>query len=159
MVDLSRKVSLLFSFPTPREKMARRRPKTNSEGGRNPFPQTPRLPSALSWRRAERDAIMLQDFRQKKFELQSKSGAKYQKTENRPKKAKCKYQMEGGAEFPPETPLPPRPLHCWIFWGFPERKRRVRWAKKRGRGRGGVGSNRPFGKIPGFSLYQYSSLK
>jgi len=37
--------------------MARRRPKTNSEGGRNPFPQTPRLPSALSWRRAERDAI------------------------------------------------------------------------------------------------------
>ena len=55
--------------------MARRRPKTNSEGGRNPFPQTPRLPSALSQRRAERDAIMVPDFRQKKFELQSKSGA------------------------------------------------------------------------------------
>ena len=57
----------------PPEKMAWRRPKTNSEGGRNPFPQTPRLPSALSQRRVQRDAIkkeiMVLDFRRKKFEL------------------------------------------------------------------------------------------
>ena len=58
MVDLSRKVSEFLSSPIPARKNGRRRrPKTNSEGGRNPFPQTPRLPSALSERRAERDAI------------------------------------------------------------------------------------------------------
>jgi hypothetical protein len=66
----------LFIPQHPREKISKvARIKTNSEGGRNPFPQTPRLPSALSWRRAERDAINNPDFRQKKFELQSKSGA------------------------------------------------------------------------------------
>ena len=26
--------------------------------------------------------------------------------------------VEGGAEFPPETPLPPRPHLCWRFWEF-----------------------------------------
>ncbi len=124
-----------FSFPAPREKMARRRPKTNSEGGRNPFPQTPRLPSALSQRRAERDATTSRDFRRKKFELCPKSSTNSRKTENRPKKAKCKYQVESGAEFPPETPLPPRPHFCWPFWELREQMQTAHGAKKRGRGR------------------------
>ena len=58
-----------------------------------------------------------------------------QKTENRPKKAKAEYQMEGGAEFPPETPLPPRPHFCWPFWEFRGQMQKVREQKKRGRGR------------------------
>jgi len=48
---------------------------------------------------------------------------------------KAKYQVEGGAEFPPETPLPPRPHLCWPFWELREQMQRVRGAKKRGRGR------------------------
>jgi len=43
--------------------------------------------------------------------------------------------VEGGAEFPPETPLPPRPHICWPFWELPEQMQKVRGAKKRGRGR------------------------
>jgi hypothetical protein len=58
-----------------------------------------------------------------------------QKTENRPKKAKAKHQVEGGAEFPPETPLPPRPHFCWPFWEFRGQMQKVREAKKRWRGR------------------------
>jgi hypothetical protein len=43
--------------------------------------------------------------------------------------------MEGGAEFPPETPLPPRPHFCWPFWELRGQMQKVRGAKKRGRGR------------------------
>src|ERR1035437_4746713 len=53
-----------------------------------------------------------------------------------------KPQMEGGAEFPPETPLPPRPLHCWIFLGFLSQMQRAHEAKKRGCGRGPEASHR-----------------
>ena len=108
---------------------------TNSEGGRNPFPQTPRLPSALSWRRAERDAISNPDFQRKKFEHYPKSSTISRKSQNRQKTEKEKYQVEGGAEFPPETPLPPRPHFCWPFWEFRGQMQKVRGAKKRGRGR------------------------
>ena len=52
--------------------------------------------------------------------------------------------MEGGAEFPPETPLPPRPLHCWIFLGFLSQTQRAHEAKKRGRGREPEASHRLF---------------
>ena len=65
-----------------------------------------------------------------------------QKVKNRPKSHRRKPQVEGGAEFPPETPLPPRPLHCWIFWEFRTRRQRVHEAKKRGRGRGPEVSHR-----------------
>ncbi len=86
-------------------------------------------------------------------------GTNLRKTRNCPKKAKAHRNAEGGAAFLPRPLLPPRPHPCWRFWGFPTRKRRVRGAKKRGCGRGGVGSNRPFGKILGFSSDHYSSPK
>jgi hypothetical protein len=44
-------------------------------------------------------------------------------------------KVEGGAEFPPETPLPPRPHFCWPFWEFRGQMQKAREAKKRGRGR------------------------
>jgi len=50
-ISYAQKITIFLSQHRAK-KMARRRPKTNSEGGRNPFPQTPRLPSALSERRA-----------------------------------------------------------------------------------------------------------
>ena len=85
---------------------------------------------------SQSDTIIIQDFRRKRFELQSKNSAISQKAQNRPKSHHRKPQVEGGAEFPPETPLPPRPLHCWIFLGFLSQMQRAREAKKRGRGRG-----------------------
>ena len=69
------------------------------------------------------------------FELQVKTAANSQKARNRPKKAKGKYQVEGGAEFPPETPLPPRPHFSWPLWELRGQMRKAREAKKRGRGR------------------------
>ena len=91
-------------------------------------------PPSQSVERSE-DAIIIPDFPRKKFELYPKIGTNSQKTENRPKKAKEKYQVEGGAEFPPETPLPPRPHICWPFWELQEQMQKAREAKKRGRGR------------------------
>jgi len=69
------------------------------------------------------------------FELQVKTAANSQKARNRPKKAKAEYQVAGGAEFPPETPLPPRPHICWPFCEFRGQMQKAREAKKRGRGR------------------------
>ena len=43
--------------------------------------------------------------------------------------------VEGGAKFPPETPLPPRPHFCWPFWELREQMQKAREVKKRGRGR------------------------
>ena len=57
-----------------------------------------------------------------------------QETQNRPKKAKESQNVEGGAEFPPETPLPPRPHLCWRFWEFLKEKSMGHEAKKRGCG-------------------------
>ena len=87
---------------------------------------------------------IIQDFQRKRFELCSGIGTNSQKVKNRTKSHRRKPQVEGGAEFPPETPLPPRPLHCWIFLGFPEQTQRAHEAKKRGRGRGPEVSHRLF---------------
>ena len=73
------------------------------------------------------------------FELCSGIGTNSRKTRNRPKKAKAHRNAEGGAAFLPRPLLPPRPHPCWRFWGFRTRRRRVPEAKRRGRGRGGVG--------------------
>ena len=81
----------------------------------------------------------MSDFRRKRFELCSGIGTNSRKTRNRPKKAKAHRNAEGGAAFLPRPLLPPRPHPCWRFWGFPTRRRKVREAKKRGCGRGGVG--------------------
>jgi hypothetical protein len=78
---------------------------------------------------------IIQDFVGKRFEHCSGIRTNSQKTENRPKKEKEKFQVEGGAEFPPETPLPPRPHFYWRFWEFRGQMQRVRVAKKRGCGR------------------------
>ncbi|MEI6304788.1 MAG: hypothetical protein WCP09_02090 [Candidatus Taylorbacteria bacterium] len=64
------------------------------------------------------DFLNFEDFQRKTFELHSKTTAISQKSQNRPKKAKESQNMEGGAEFPPETPLPPRPHLCSRFWEF-----------------------------------------
>jgi hypothetical protein len=58
-----------------------------------------------------------------------------QKTENREKMEKEMQKVEGGAEFPPETPLPPRPHFCWPFWELRGQMQKVREVKKRGCGR------------------------
>jgi hypothetical protein len=69
------------------------------------------------------------------FELQVRTTAISQKSKNHQKKTETEHQVEGGAEFPPETPLPPRPHICWRFWERTEPKTTEREAKKRGRGR------------------------
>src|SRR3989344_9631165 len=48
--------------------------------------------------------------------------------------------VEGGEEFPPETPLPPRPHLCWRFWEFLKEKSTGHEAKKRGCGLRNCGS-------------------
>src|ERR1035437_5938368 len=98
-----------------------------------PEPLLPRLSEPHAQR--SDGAIINPDFQRKKFEHYPKNSTISQKTENHQKKAKAEYQMEGGAEFPPETPLPPRPHFCWPFWEFRKQMQKVRGAKKRGRGR------------------------
>ncbi len=41
-------------------------------------------------------------------------------------------KVEGGAEFPPETPLPPRPHFSWPFWEFRGQMQRVPGRKNEG---------------------------
>jgi len=51
------------------------------------------------------------------------------------RKGESRIPNGGRAEFPPETPLPPRPHFCWPFWELRGQMQKVRGAKKRGRGR------------------------
>ena len=78
------------------------------------------------------------------FELQVKTAAISRKIQNRRKMEKAMQNAEGGAEFPPETPLPPRPHFCWGFWEFSSQMQKENAAKKRGRGRGPDGYSPPF---------------
>ena len=64
------------------------------------------------------DFLNFRDFQRKKFELHPKNSAISQETQNPQKMTKESQNVEGGAEFPPETPLPPRPHLCWRFWEF-----------------------------------------
>ena len=90
------------------------------------------------------DFLNLEDFQQKKFELQVKTAAISQETQSRPKKVKESQNVEGGAEFPPEPPLPPRPHLCWRFWEFLKEKSTEHEAKKWECGCGPDGYSPPF---------------
>ncbi|OHA25359.1 MAG: hypothetical protein A3C79_02710 [Candidatus Taylorbacteria bacterium RIFCSPHIGHO2_02_FULL_45_28] len=68
------------------------------------------------------DFLNFRDFLKTKFELQAKTAAISRKMQNRPKKETESQNVEGGAEFPPETPLPPRPHPSWRFWEFLKEK-------------------------------------
>jgi|GEM_PF-2815674 len=143
----------IFTRPRPQNRQNETRPKqiVRANGVLPPHPQSSVRPLhffVISKNTVSRSDStfhsrkIIQDFQRKRFELCSGIGTNSQKVKNRTKSHRRKPQVEGGAEFPPETPLPPRPLHCWIFLGFPSQMQRVPEAKKRGLGRGPEASHR-----------------
>jgi hypothetical protein len=118
------------------------RPK-KQEGGRHGIPPLkPLLPCrptqffviiAVTPRKQRRVAtpqLILADFQRKRFELHPKTSAISRKNQNRQKMEKAMQKAEGGAEFPPETPLPPRPPPCWFFWEFSSQMQKENSEKK-----------------------------
>ena len=73
------------------------------------------------------------------FELRSGTSAKQRNRFPRAVAPRFARRRAGGAEFPPRTPLPPRPHFPWRFWGLGQARPMRRAARTQGRGRGGVG--------------------
>ena len=122
--------------PTPPEKSRQMSPQkqiVRAGGVLPPHPQS-----------SARSLLIVPDFQRKKFELQVKTAAISRKIQNLQKMEKESQNVEGGAEFPPETPLPPRPHLCWRFWEFLKEKSTGNVRKKRGCGCEPDGYSPPF---------------